>query len=74
MRNALLQRSSLAVLESSLEIAGKLRIAAVAEGVETKEQAAMLRDMGCQMAQGFYIAKPMPAADFMRWARDRSHG
>lgn len=73
VRNALLQRSSLAVLESSLEIAGKLRIAAVAEGVETKEQAAMLRDMGCQMAQGFFIAKPMPAADFVRWARERPH-
>ncbi len=73
VRNALLERSSLAVLESSLEIAGKLRIASVAEGVETKEQAAMLRDMGCQMAQGFFFAKPMPAADFVRWAREHPH-
>jgi EAL domain-containing protein (putative c-di-GMP-specific phosphodiesterase class I) len=72
VRNAPTQRSSRAVLESSLEIASKLRIASVAEGVETKEQVVMLRELGCQMAQGFFIAKPMPAADFVRWAQDHA--
>jgi EAL domain-containing protein (putative c-di-GMP-specific phosphodiesterase class I) len=32
----------------------------VGEGVETEEQAALLRDMGCDMAQGYHFAKPLP--------------
>jgi EAL domain-containing protein (putative c-di-GMP-specific phosphodiesterase class I) len=37
---------------------------AIAEGVETAEQLAELRALGCDMAQGYFIAKPIPAADF----------
>ena len=36
----------------------------IAEGVETKEQAAFLQDCGCDMAQGYYYAKPMPISNF----------
>ena len=36
----------------------------VAEGVETKDQAEFLSDCGCDIAQGFYYAKPMPMAQF----------
>lgn len=36
----------------------------VAEGVETKEQAEFLSNCGCDIAQGFYYAKPMCVADF----------
>lgn len=38
----------------------------VAEGVETSEQLALLRRMGCEQAQGFYFARPAPAADVPR--------
>jgi len=38
---------------------------------ETREQAELLRSLGCQLAQGFHIARPMSAADFLRWAIPR---
>lgn len=36
----------------------------VAEGVETKDQVDFLSECGCDIAQGFYYAKPMPLEDF----------
>jgi EAL domain-containing protein (putative c-di-GMP-specific phosphodiesterase class I)/FixJ family two-component response regulator len=71
VRGAATERSSRAMLESSLEMAAKMGIVAVAEGVETREQAELLRSLGCQLAQGFYIARPMSAPDFLRWAIPR---
>ena len=38
----------------------------VGEGVETEEQAAFLKEMGCSQAQGYWFAKPVPAAEFER--------
>lgn len=42
----------------------------IAEGVETKTQAEMLREADCDMAQGFYYARPMPVEDFRGFLRD----
>ncbi len=69
IRNSPSDPSSLAVLESSLEIAGKLGIEAVAEGVETREEVQLLRQLGCRVAQGFFFGKPLPADDFLRALR-----
>jgi EAL domain-containing protein (putative c-di-GMP-specific phosphodiesterase class I)/CheY-like chemotaxis protein len=67
VRNAADQQPSRAMLESSLEMAGKLNIPAVAEGVESRAEWELLRELGCDLAQGYYIAKPMDATHFMRW-------
>lgn len=64
------QESSRMILESSLEMARKLAITSVAEGVETSEGWNLLRECGCDIAQGFFIAKPMRSADFPDWVRD----
>ena len=37
----------------------------IAEGVETREQVEMLKQMGCDQVQGYYYAKPMPEEDLM---------
>jgi EAL domain-containing protein (putative c-di-GMP-specific phosphodiesterase class I) len=71
VRNAPTKRPSRAMVESSLEMASKLRIEAVAEGVETKEQLVLLRELGCPLGQGYLIGKPMPAAEFTRWIAAR---
>ena len=62
-----------AVIEASLELARKLQLEVVAEGVETVEDWQMLAGLGCGMAQGYLIAKPAPgeelAAVVARWRR-----
>jgi len=72
VRDAPLRKSSRALLESSLQLAAKLGISAVAEGVETEAEWKLVRSLGCPVAQGFYIARPMPSIEFHDWARARS--
>jgi diguanylate cyclase (GGDEF)-like protein/PAS domain S-box-containing protein len=50
-----------AIVRMIIELAHTLRMKVIAEGVEAGEQAALLREMGCDMAQGLYFAKPLPA-------------
>ena len=71
VRNAPTQAASRAVLESSLEMAAKLRIVAVAEGVETQVEWDLLRTLDCPVAQGYFISKPLETAEFLDWTRMR---
>ena len=61
------QQPSRAMLESSLEMAGKLRIPAVAEGIESRAEWDLLRELGCDLGQGFFVAKPMDGGGFLEW-------
>ncbi len=54
------------VVEEAVNLAKKLNMHTVAEGVEIKEQVDFLASLGCDMIQGFYFAKPMPAEDYMK--------
>jgi hypothetical protein len=42
----------------------------VAEGVETEAQLALLRELGCDFAQGYLLSRPIPADEFERFMRD----
>ncbi len=68
--NALKQNSARVILESSLDMAKKLNITAVAEGVETQADWNLLRGLGCDVAQGYFIARPMQAGAYLGWVRD----
>lgn len=57
------QKRAVTVVASIISMAKKLGIKTVAEGVETKEQIDFLRGLGCDLVQGFYYARPMPAKD-----------
>ena len=46
------------IVEAVINMARGLRIEVVAEGVETEEQAALLRDLGCELARGFPLLAP----------------
>lgn len=52
------------VIQSILWLARALDMEVTAEGVETKAQFDFLRDLGCDAVQGYYFARPMPAAEF----------
>src|SRR3954468_5065750 len=55
---------SAALVRTVVELARRLQLETIAEGVETPEQAQVLVDLGCRLAQGFYFSRPLPAADF----------
>jgi EAL domain-containing protein (putative c-di-GMP-specific phosphodiesterase class I) len=57
-----------AIVESSLDMARRLRLKTVAEGVETQAGWDLLRELGCELGQGYFISRPLPADDFLRWA------
>lgn len=57
----------LPIIQATLHIAKELNCEVVAEGVETKEQAAKLTALGIPYLQGFYYAKPMLATDIHSW-------
>lgn len=54
-------------LASSIAMIRRLDYKIVAEGVETKEQAEKLTEMGCEYLQGYYFSKPLPEAEFIRY-------
>lgn len=54
---------SVAVVRAVLEIASVLGVKVVGEGIETREQLEFFRALGCELLQGFYFGKPMPAAE-----------
>jgi diguanylate cyclase (GGDEF)-like protein len=56
------------VIDTIISLTQKLNLRLVAEGVETEEQLLLLRSMGCQLAQGYYFAKPLAAGDAERFA------
>ncbi len=56
------QTGDTAIARAVVDLARSLGLVTVAEGVEREEQVAALRDMGCQLAQGYYFAPPQPAA------------
>ncbi|HME38705.1 MAG TPA: EAL domain-containing protein [Steroidobacteraceae bacterium] len=59
------------VVRSAIDMGHGLGLKVVAEGIETEESAARLRDFGCDVAQGYLYAKPMPLAAFETWLEGR---
>lgn len=54
------------ILSSVIQMAGRLGIPVIVEGVETQEQRDFLSTVGCDYVQGYYYAKPMPQEEYER--------
>jgi EAL domain-containing protein (putative c-di-GMP-specific phosphodiesterase class I) len=59
-------KADASIVRTIIEMAHSLGFTVVAEGVETEEQAAFLRALRCEQAQGYLFARPMPAAEMAR--------
>lgn len=58
------------ILESALTIGNRLGLTTVAEGIESEAELRLLILMGCKYAQGYLLARPMPASDIMAWRKN----
>jgi diguanylate cyclase (GGDEF)-like protein len=61
------------IVEDVISMANHLSITSLTEGVETEYQYSKLREMGCQLYQGFYFAKPMPVEEFEQYLSSNNH-
>lgn len=68
--NSATNEAARVILSSSLQMARKLNIKAVAEGVETQQDWDMLQELGCDLAQGFLIAAPMEGGAYLNWMQE----
>jgi EAL domain-containing protein (putative c-di-GMP-specific phosphodiesterase class I) len=69
VRDMLLEPDNKSILDGILWIMRQLKRSVVAEGVETLEHGRALMDLGCELAQGYGIARPMPVEQLPAWMR-----
>jgi EAL domain-containing protein (putative c-di-GMP-specific phosphodiesterase class I) len=66
------QSDDAALANTIVQLGQSLGMSTVAEGIEEYGQLAALRDLGCEYAQGYYFARPLPAPEAGRLLRDSS--
>ncbi|MFK7760392.1 MAG: putative bifunctional diguanylate cyclase/phosphodiesterase [Phycisphaerales bacterium] len=65
-------RNLIAITSSIVNLAKNLNLRTVGEGIETADDATLLKDLGCMYGQGYYFARPLQANDFVDWLSQRS--
>jgi diguanylate cyclase len=63
--------SGASIAHTVIRLGQSLNLSIIAEGVETPEQAKLLMDLGCPLAQGFLYSRPVDSASFVEWSRSR---
>ena len=74
IRTAFRERKDTRLLEAIIGLAKSMNLPTIAEGVETAEQMFTLKSMGCDVIQGYYFSKPLPAEEFETFVRNLSVG
>jgi diguanylate cyclase (GGDEF)-like protein len=62
------------IVRTLVELGNSLGLQTVAEGVESREAYEMLREFGCDLAQGYLLSRPLPAAQFWPWLQRQEVG
>ena len=70
VRDMLVDADDLAIVEGAIVLVKTFKREVIAEGVETIEHGTALLQLGCELAQGYGIARPMPASDVPAWISD----
>jgi EAL domain-containing protein (putative c-di-GMP-specific phosphodiesterase class I) len=70
VRSMLKHASSLALVKSIIGLARNLNMTVIAEGIETEDEAKLIRDLGCEQCQGFWFAKPLPFDDALAFVKN----
>ena len=60
------------IAQTVVRLGQSLGLSIIAEGIETEDQAQLLMDLGCPLAQGFLYSPPLPSAGFQVWCRTRN--
>jgi diguanylate cyclase (GGDEF)-like protein len=61
------------IVETIMQLAHKFKLSVVAEGVEDAQSLAILAELGCTWAQGFYLCRPCPLDEFIKWTTNNQH-
>ena len=73
IRDILKDSRDSAIVESIIQMSDAIGLSVTAEGIETSEQLELLRNLQCEMGQGDFFARPMPAADVPEYVRKFRH-
>lgn len=68
IQKASASRRDQSVLQHTIDLAKDFGLTTVAEGVEEKEHWDLVKSMGCDIAQGFFLGRPMPGEEVAKWA------
>ncbi len=71
IRTAFKDRRDTRLLEAVIMLAKALEVPTIAEGVETAEQLQALKGMGCDIVQGYYFSRPLPADEYERFVTEK---
>ncbi|MCC7367415.1 MAG: EAL domain-containing protein [Chloroflexi bacterium] len=69
-----LNESDAAIVRSTIDLAHSLGLAVVAEGIENEETWDRLSGMGCDVAQGYYLSRPLAPEAFSLWLEETNYG
>lgn len=69
-----LSENDVLIVQAAIELGHHLGLTVVAEGVENKETYEILTRIGCDEAQGYYMSRPIPPADLIRWLEESPWG
>ncbi|MBI4492864.1 MAG: EAL domain-containing protein [Chloroflexi bacterium] len=70
VRDMAVDQNSLAIVRATIELGHTLDLEVVAEGVEDRSTWDLLIALGCDLAQGYYLSRPLPAAELECWLRE----